>query len=392
MTGAPAPVAWRPVFAATAALLVGTGLARFAYAPLIPALVAGRWFTPAAADYLGAANLAGYLLGALLASHVALWCGARRSLQAAMAVATLAFFACAMPLSFTWMALWRLAAGFAGAVLMVLAAPLVLPYVPGERRGLAGGIILAGVGLGIALSGTLVPLLLHGGLVAAWCGLGAVATVLTLFAWTGWPAAAVRHDRAMRHRPDRVLWWIAAEYALNAAGLVPHMLFLVDFIARSRGAGIAAGAFYWVLLGTGALVGPVVIGRIADRIGFATALRAAYAVEAVGVAALALSDARAVLVASSLVVGAFIPGITTLMLGRVRELTPATLGAQHVAWGLATTAFAVGMATAAYGFAYLYAREGSYALLFALGAASLVAALAIDVGVIRRPFSPSRPR
>ena len=51
------------------AVLVGIGLARFAYTPLIPALIDAQWFTAAEAAYLGAANLAGYLAGALLAAR-----------------------------------------------------------------------------------------------------------------------------------------------------------------------------------------------------------------------------------------------------------------------------------------------------------------------------------
>ena len=43
--------------AAFSACLVGIGLARFAYTPLIPALIAAEWFSPAQAAYLGAANL-----------------------------------------------------------------------------------------------------------------------------------------------------------------------------------------------------------------------------------------------------------------------------------------------------------------------------------------------
>jgi hypothetical protein len=56
---------WRATASALCAILVGIGLARFAYTPLIPALVEAGWFTPAEAAYLGAANLAGYLAGAL---------------------------------------------------------------------------------------------------------------------------------------------------------------------------------------------------------------------------------------------------------------------------------------------------------------------------------------
>ena len=94
-----------------------------------------------------------------------------------MVLASAAFFACASPLSFLWFFVWRVAAGLAGGMLMALAAPSVLPRVPAARRGLAGGIIFTGVGLGIAASGTLVPLLLRAGLAATWCGLGGLAPV-----------------------------------------------------------------------------------------------------------------------------------------------------------------------------------------------------------------------
>src|SRR5690348_16357662 len=61
----------RPALAGLCASLVGIGLARFAYTPLIPALIDARWFLPGEAAYLGAANLAGYLAGALLAGRLA---------------------------------------------------------------------------------------------------------------------------------------------------------------------------------------------------------------------------------------------------------------------------------------------------------------------------------
>jgi Uncharacterised MFS-type transporter YbfB len=38
---------WRATFAGLCATLVGIGLARFAYTPLIPALIAANWFTRA---------------------------------------------------------------------------------------------------------------------------------------------------------------------------------------------------------------------------------------------------------------------------------------------------------------------------------------------------------
>ena len=47
----------RAAAAAFASVLIGLGLARFAYTPMIPALVEGGWYDGAAAASLGGASL-----------------------------------------------------------------------------------------------------------------------------------------------------------------------------------------------------------------------------------------------------------------------------------------------------------------------------------------------
>lgn len=382
--------AWRGTVAGLCATLVGIGLARFAYTPLIPPLITEGWFAPSQAAYLGAANLAGYLAGALLARRMAAAAGSALVLRAMMVLATVAFFACAFPISFLWFFLWRFGAGLAGGALMALAAPSVLARIPAARRGLAGGIIFTGVGLGIAASGSLVPALLRLGLFETWCGLGALSLVLTGLAWGGWPGenAERKSDPVARSaalpslaRPGFALWALFVEYGLNAAGLVPHMVFLVDYIARGLDRGLAVGANYWVLFGLGAIVGPVLFGHLADRGGFRLALRLGLLVQALAVALLALTAAPIWMAVSSVIVGAFVPGIVPVVLGRVHELVPDGGQAREAAWSGATTAFALGQAGAAYGLSFLFAETGGYAVLFGLGAAALVVALAIDLGI-----------
>lgn len=390
----PATAIWRGVLSAFCACLIGIGLARFAYTPLLPALVADHWFEPAAAAYLGAANLAGYLVGALSGRPLSARVPIVVVLRAMMLLATATFFACAYPLGFAWFFVWRFVAGAAGGALMVLAAPTVLPHVPASRRGLAGGAIFMGVGVGIAISGTLVPLLLAQGLRETWFGLGAAALLLTLVGWTGWPRASAPAILSAQEPAPLKQWSLRAlyaEYALNAGGWVPHMVFLVDFIARGRGEGIKTGSEYWVVFGLGATVGPVLVGHLADRAGFAAALRAAFLFQMAAVAIPALGLGRIWLIVSSFVVGSFITGTVPLVLGRIHELIPRHPAQQKAAWSNATVGFALCQAAAAYGLSFIFAESGgNYRLLFGIGAAAMLLALTIDLlaAVIVKPPEP----
>jgi MFS family permease len=229
---------WRATLSGVCANLVGIGLARFAYTPLIPALIIAGWFSPTDAAYLGAANLAGYLAGALLARPLGSRMTPASLLRAAMLLTAASFPASAYPLSFAWFFAWRFAAGLGGGALMVVAAPIILRHVPVRQRGIVSGVMFAGVGLGIATSGTLVALPLRYGLVVTWNVLGVLALLLTAVAWNGWPQASERDVAAplsedSRARSGAALRALHIGYGLSAVGLVPPMVFLVDFIARA---------------------------------------------------------------------------------------------------------------------------------------------------------------
>jgi len=384
---------WPITLSGFCAILVGIGLARFAYSPLIPALIGAGWFSAGETAYLGAANLAGYLAGALLAARLADAAGTPATLRWMMLLAVATFIASAFPLDFWWYTGWRFAAGLAGGVLMVLAPSAVLTHIPQTRHGFAGGIIFAGVGLGIVLSGTLVPPLLLIGLEVTWFALAALAFLLAMLALPGWrrltgdPQSPPAGQPRMSLRADRRLVAILLVYALCAVGLVPHMVFLVDFVARGLDRGIAEGALVWVVFGAGAMLGPMLIGHLADRAGFRRMLQLGLLVLTLGVGLIAVVSDLWALILSSLLAGAFVPGTVTLVLGRVRELLAGAPQRQRAAWGYATIAFSVGQAAAAYLYAYVYASTGSALVLFALGAGALAAALVVDIAGDRQSAS-----
>ncbi len=389
----------RSLYATLAGLcgsLVAIGLARFAYTPLIPSLIQAHWFTSSQAVTLGAANFAGYLIGALIGRPLASALSNRTALRLLMAVVTAAFFACAYPLSISWFFAWRLLSGISGGAIMVLVATSILPHIPAPRRGFVSGMIFLGLGLGIAASGTLIPELLHFGLRTAWLGLGAVALALTVVSWFGWPStnppapvAAAGNGHAS-HASNLGLRVLYAQYAANALGLVPAMILLVDYVARGLGRGAAIGADYWVLYGLAAIVGPVIAGNVAHRIGYGKAYRVALLLQAVAVAMLALSGNAWVLALSTVILGVFTPGIVPLALGRIHELVPHDHTEQRASWSRATTAFALFQALGGYGYSYLFSHShNNYALIFAFGAVALAIAFFADIIVSRIRSEPT---
>lgn len=389
----PAPLDARTLYAALAGLcasLVAIGLARFAYTPLIPTLIQQHWFSSSDTVTLGAANFAGYLIGAIYGRAIAARLGNRHALRWLMLIATAAFFACAFPLSVSWYFVWRFLSGLSGGAIMVLVATAILPHVVPARRGLVSGMIFLGLGLGIAASGTVVPQLLKFGLQETWFGLGALSLVLTVLSWFGWPATDVpagtvhaadgaAATAAILHTHRQPLRILGIQYAANALGLVPAMVLLVDYVARGLGQGAAVGANYWVLYGLAAIAGPLITAPLAQRIGYRNGYRVAMVLQGLAVGLLAISGSVASLIIATIVLGALTPGIVPVVLGRIQSLMPNDPTAQRTAWSRTTTAFALFQAVGGYGYSYLFAHTGeNYALIFTCGAVAMAVAFVVD--------------
>ena len=112
------------------ATLISIGLARFAYTALMPQLVLSGWFSGEQAAYLGAANLLGYLVGALSAAYCAERFGTLRVLHVCLWAVTLSFAASSWPQSMEVFVWWRWVSGVAGAMLMVLGPSAAMSAAP----------------------------------------------------------------------------------------------------------------------------------------------------------------------------------------------------------------------------------------------------------------------
>lgn len=363
----------RPALAGIAATLSGVGLSRFAYVPLFPAMVSAGWVTGAEGALLGALNLAGYLAGVLGGRSLAARTGTPRALDLGLVAAALAFLACGFNGGVAWLAGWRFVSGAAGGALMALAGPAVQGAVASHQRGLAGGITVSGVAIGIILGALLVPLALPYGVPAAWIGLSAMVICLLALAHSSWPPTPL--SSATPIAPVRA-GRLCAAYGISGAGLVPHMVYFGDLAVRGRGLTPSDGAMLWLVFGIGALCGPLAAGRITDRFGARPTLRAWLVIQVAALSA-ALFAGFIPLALSAALGGFSALGLTAICLARARELAgPASAGI----WVRATASFAVAQAAAGLVLAALFRATGSHDQIFTAGLVLSAAALVVALG------------
>ena len=348
------------------------GLGRFSYSPLIPALIEAGHLSAWQAGAIGVSNFTGYLAGTLVAPAMRMRWGEATTMRLSLVTGLIALFACVLPWGFEWLVFWRALLGAVVGVMMIYCLAIATRHAPPGKLGAATGIVYTGVGVGILLSGSLVPWLLNFGITAAWTGIGIVGAIAFLLALWGWRALDPRSSAPNAPHP-KIRWnltvvGLIVTRVLFSIGLIPHTIYWVDYLVRGLGRDIEFGGMHWVLFGLGAICGTYLLGRLADRIGFRAGLALAFAAVASGIALPFLNSAGWALVLSSLVVGAQ-PGLTAIMSGRFHQL----MGADGMApvWRMSALISTILQAVAAYGYVTAFDLTGSYMPIFLAGSVSM---------------------
>jgi predicted MFS family arabinose efflux permease len=382
------PVWLRYALGAQAGLLVGMGLGRFGYSPMIPPLIQSGALTEAQAGYIGALNLGGYMLGALLTLRLRGRFHEANVLRLCLALALLSLVASILPWGFAWLAFWRLLVGIIVAVIMVLGISYVTRFAPPGRTALATSIAFTGVGMGIFFSAAGLPWLLERGLAWAWGGsalVGALGTALGFWAWAGAPRLddpAPESEIKVARTPIPLDGKkLVAAQAMFSIGLVPHSIYWVDYIVRGLGEPMREGAFQWALVGLGALVGTVFWGRIADRFGLNIGLVAVFAALSASIILPVLIPGAAVIIFSSLVFGSQ-PGSSAVIASRAQQ----AMGTASMVplWRLMVVSVGTAQIIGGIGLVELYNRTGDYRPIFLIGGIAMALAALLCASLSRQ--------
>lgn len=374
---------WYAAISGLCALLIGIGLCRFAYTPLITELIDQKWITKSGAGYLGSINFLGYIFGAILGQRLNRYLKVSFLIRTNLLLSIVSLGLCAWNFGFWWFAFWRFLAGVTGAMLMVLTPSVVLKNVPVEYKGRVAGIVFTGLGLGTIISGLLLPTLAEINLVAAWLGAAGVAVIATAICWPefsnskhGTINPVIQHPRTINvslgHR--HILALLVVAYALFGIGGVPHSLFLVDYVHQQLGYDLVMSGMFWTLFGIGSVVGPFCVGFIADKIGVYRSLIIAFICSSAFVSLVLFNKLPILYAASSFLAGAIFPGIVTLVSARIVELVGTEF--HPVFWARMTVSFAISQTIASYFMSYLLYRGIEYTACF------MVAAMAFVIGLV----------
>lgn len=259
-----------PAFGLGLSVAAGNGLARFAYALVLPAMRADLHWSYAEAGWLGTANALGYILGAV-SGYVLL-----RRLRPSQ-LFTYGLVLVFVPLLLTglradhlWLSATRIVAGVGTAWAFACGGALVAARYQHHPalRGTATGVFFAGGGIGIALAGLCVnPLLAYTGSAgwpAAWLLLGTLATLAAI-----WPIREARRIGGSANEVSseamdlRGLWPSLLSYFLVACGYIVYMTFIFAWV-RGQQLSWQFGTAVWLVLGASASLSPFLWRRALD--------------------------------------------------------------------------------------------------------------------------------
>jgi len=369
---------------------IGIGIARFSYALILPSMQSDIGWSHAEAGWINTANAAGYLIGALTASNYIAATSLRHSYAVGIILAVLSVLVTGLTASLSVLTAIRLVAGLAGALIFVaagtIAADIASRYP--EKGALLIGLLYAGPGFGIALSGALIPSFLEAfgaqswrlawpllAIMAALLGVVSIAFLRNTSISTEWTSRH-RHDEFSLYRHSVIL----ISYAFFGLGSIGYMTFMFAAL-RDQGMGIIELSSFWVVLGVSAMASPWLWKRLIAEARDARAYVTLLVITLAGACIPLLVTGVVAAILSAAVFGAAFFAVVTATTAYVRlHCGPAGYAS---AIGYFTAAFGVGQIVGPVGLGFIGDRYSGIEAGLAVGCLCLMASILLGLTQVK---------
>jgi len=299
-------------------MVVAMGIGRFVFTPILPLMQRDLGMTNSVAGWLAGLNYLGYLGGAIVCSVTPGLLRSRLLTGGSLLVSIATTLFMGATISVQWWGLMRFAGGFASAVLFIVITAEVGETLSRRGYGHWLGTLYGGVGLGIAISGLVVPPLdKFGGWDGAWYGAGTLAAILAvaglLLGRRRELVNPIKIDKSRKTGSLTSVQLLSVGYFFEGLGYIVTATFLVAIVSLTPGLeGFAP--YSWVAVGLAAVPSTILWPYLGRRIGNRKALLGAYALQAAGILVSVWAKSIAAVLFAAVSFGGTFLGIVALTL------------------------------------------------------------------------------
>ncbi|NIQ39572.1 MAG: MFS transporter [Proteobacteria bacterium] len=368
------------------------GLGRFAYSMINPSMIDGLGLSYTQVGNLAAGNFIGYLVLATIGGFLAARFGPRIVISLSLAGMGITMILTGLARTYEFALAMRTLTGLGNGGAFVPAMALGSIWFSAKKRGLATGIVTAGIGIGFALSGLIVPPILSAygaaGWRSCWYYLGVIVIIL----------AGVTYG-FIRNRPDELglrqigagdieaegekqkakgfewskvyriasVWHLGIVYFLFGFSYIIYINFFATYLVKEIGWTSGEAGRLFTFLGILSIFCGLIWGGISDIIGRKGGAALAYIALAIAYGIFAVFPSSTAFYVSAVFFGLTAWAIPTIMAAAAGDyvgprLAPAGLG-------LITLFFGIGQAIGPSIGGFLADQRGSFALSFLLAMA-----------------------
>ncbi len=323
-------------------LVVAMGISRFAFTPILPFMRIDEGLSFEKSGYLASSNYIGYFVGALGAGFI--YRNKKNFLLLTVLLNVLSILIMGLTHSFLLWVLLRFVAGATSGFIFVLTSSIIMDYLASHFQTRFSGFLFSGIGIGIAISGLLVPFI--EGIYdweGTWLGLGVLSALFAISTLVLWKNISIKDGVKVEKTNDTKILqgfmpWLIIAYGLEGLGYIITGTFLVDIIYNIESLRSFA-SFSWVIAGIAAAPAAPIWMMLISKYSTVKVLSIAYILQVIGILLPVFTQTAWSVLLSAFLFGFTFVGIVSLSTAYARELFPKQSG---VVVSALTTAYALG--------------------------------------------------
>lgn len=350
------------IIAGIFSIIIGLGVARFAFTSLIPSML-GNYLDITFAGILASLNFAGYLSGSLLSIFIKDINQKVVLFRIGIFLAIISTLALAFSINEIIWIVARIIAGFAGAMAFVVGSAIVMTKLQMESKTKAMGIHFSGIGFSI-LSTDLINryVLINGGTWQdSWLVLSIFAIILSFYSIYILSFDKKINQKVIKHGFDKSIFTLFVillimVYFTEGVGFVVQGTFLPDIINNLPGLE-GYGNITWTLVGLAGIPSCIIWMRLAHKYGSVNIIIIALLIQTIGILIPTFSNSIYLNLLSGIFYGGTFVGLVALFMnlgGQLAKENPVVL------MGALTTSYGIGQVIAPLYSVYLIDKFSNY--------------------------------